>query len=108
PLYVGVLHSTLIRLFFLRHGNAWALLSMTLAWFGDTGAYFVGRFFGKTKLFPMISPSKTRAGVWGGLAGSTLAAYLMHSWLLPTLSLREACVIGPVIGALGQLGDLAE
>lgn len=55
------------------HGSgpdgAWLLLYvMALTWVADTGAYFVGRRFGRVKLAPSISPGKTREGVYGALA----------------------------------------
>lgn len=37
------------------------------AWFGDSGAYFVGTFLGKHKLCPNISPKKTVEGFIGGI-----------------------------------------
>src|SRR5262249_35853013 len=64
------------------NGGGWVLLTLMTAWFGDTGAYFAGRFLGKTKLYPAISPGKTRAGSVGGLAGSFLAAVLANLWFL--------------------------
>jgi phosphatidate cytidylyltransferase len=90
------------------HGGSWVLLTLMTAWFGDTGAYFAGRFLGKAKLYPAISPGKTRAGAVGGLAGSFLASVLANLWFLPELGWIHGAVVTIVGGALGQTGDLVE
>lgn len=91
-----------------EHGGDWVLLVLMTAWFGDTGAYFAGRFLGKKKLYPAISPAKTWAGAWGGLAGSFLAAVLANLWFFPELGWGHGAALTLVGGALGQCGDLVE
>jgi phosphatidate cytidylyltransferase len=78
------------------------------AFFGDTLAYFAGRAFGKTKLYPAISPGKTRAGAVGGMAGSFLAAALANLWFFKDLGWGHGAAITLVGSALGQSGDLVE
>src|SRR5688500_2731422 len=68
PLWVGGLIATIAGLHALPHGGSWVVLSMTLAWLGDTGGYFAGRAFGKHKLYERVSPKKTIEGSFGGLA----------------------------------------
>ncbi len=106
PLYAGALLSATAQLHRLEHGGSWVVLSMMLAWFGDTGGYFAGRAFGKHKLAPTISPKKTVEGSFGGLAGSSLGAIVAHFFYLPTLPLLDAVLLALVAGALGQAGDL--
>jgi phosphatidate cytidylyltransferase len=89
-------------------GPGFVVLSIMFAWFGDTGGYFAGRFLGKRKLYEAVSPKKTVAGAFGGLAGSALGAVLAHFWYLKVLPLGSGVALAVVAGALGQLGDLGE
>ncbi len=83
-------------------------LLMLATFGGDTGAYFAGRAFGKTPLFPRVSPKKTVEGMVGGLLLSmVLAAGANHLWNLG-FGLVEVCALGAVIDVAGVLGDLAE
>jgi len=109
PIYVG---APLATLALLRRdfddGAGLVLLTLMLAWFGDTGGYFVGRYFGKTKLYEAVSPKKTREGLYGAVLGSLAGALLAHFTYLPSLGLDAALVLGLAGGLLGQAGDLVE
>lgn len=86
--------------------RGWILLVILLVWSFDTGAYCVGIALGKRKFLSHISPSKSYWGFFGGLAASTAVA-AAGLWALgqpPAMGL----VLGPVIGAVAQAGDLAE
>jgi len=52
------------------HRPALVLYLIFLVAITDSGAYFSGKRFGKTKLAPELSPGKTREGVYGGVAGA--------------------------------------
>ena len=84
------------------------LLVLLVAWIADTGAYFAGRFLGKTKLYEAVSPKKTWAGAWGGLAGSVLGAAVLKVVHSDELTWLDVVLIAMPGGILGQLGDLAE
>lgn len=87
-------------------GLYYLLLTLNFACVCDTGAYFVGVKFGKTKLCPEISPNKTVEGALGGIAASIIAS------LVITLSFGYFTDILPVLVltiplcAAGMAGDL--
>lgn len=108
PLWIGGLMGSVGHLHRLPHGGAWVLLSMWIAWSSDTGAYFAGRYFGKHKLAPRVSPSKTVEGSIGGLCAGLTGAFAAHFWFMRDLPLLDAIVLCLVAGALGQAGDLVE
>ncbi len=90
-------------------GKPWILLVLGVVWAGDTGAYFAGRFLGKHKLHPKVSPKKTIEGAIGGLLSSIGGAFLMYEALaLHGLQSWKLALFAAAGGALGQLGDLAE
>jgi len=92
-------------------GGAWVLLTLTVVWFSDTGAYFAGRFLGPTfpnKLYEAMSPKKTVVGAIGGLCASVLAAVLAKLWYLPGLTWLDCALVAVPANLLGQVGDLAE
>lgn len=117
--YAGLLLSFLVNLR-LFHDSAWGmagLLSLiVIVKLSDTGAYFVGRRFGKHKLAPMLSPGKTVEGALGALIAAILAAGLCYALLVPALVGREATrgpiwtwlLFGLLVAVAGMLGDLAE
>ena len=86
--------------------RGWILLLVLGVWAYDTGAYLVGRQFGRHRFLAHISASKTVEGVAGGLVGSTLVAVgglwaLGEPWL-------GGLLLGPLVGLAAQAGDLAE
>lgn len=87
----------------------WFLFPMFVVWAGDTGAYFVGRAFGKRKLAPRVSPGKSWEGAIGGLFASVLGAFVA-SWILPLPEIPSWLVVVMAVPAaiLGQMGDLCE
>lgn len=106
--YVPLLMSVLPLL--KQEGQAhWITLTLAMAFFSDTVAYFFGRAFGKRKLYEAVSPKKTMEGAFGGVLGSLLATVVMGSlWLLPELSIGHAIALGIVANVCGQAGDLVE
>ncbi|MFH1245134.1 MAG: phosphatidate cytidylyltransferase, partial [Candidatus Omnitrophota bacterium] len=73
----------------------------------DIGAYVVGSAMGRHKLIPRISPHKTIEGTVGGVLFSILASVGSIAFL-PGFSLSRLLILGLVLGALAQIGDLSE
>ena len=95
--------------------TATMLLTFICAWSCDTFAYFTGRFLGKHKLIPHVSPNKTIEGSVGGVVGAMVICIvylLIVKNVFDTNMLQwsnvvvEGAVYGLVGGALSQLGDL--
>lgn len=76
-----------------------------VVWSVDIGAYFTGRAIGGPKLAPSISPGKTWAGFYGGIAAATL---LGGAWVLFTQLPLVLLLLAPLFGAAAQGGDLFE
>jgi phosphatidate cytidylyltransferase len=86
-----------------QHAVLYALL---IVWVADSGAYFAGRQWGAAKLAPTISPGKTWAGLWGGLAVCSLLALAVAFWRgLPPLPLLAVTLVA---GLYSVVGDLTE
>jgi phosphatidate cytidylyltransferase len=110
-LYLGWLGSFLISLRNLPNGLWWAMLALPIVAFGDVGAYFIGKRFGKHKLAPRVSPHKTIEGYLGGLAfalGSGVLLSLLWRLRFPVLTPLHGLMLGAILGLLAPLGDLAE
>lgn len=89
-------------------GAALVVLSLGLAWLGDTGGYFAGRAFGKHKLYEAVSPKKTVEGAIGGVASTVLGAVAIRFMILPSLPIRDAVILGALGSVSGIMGDLGE
>lgn len=110
-IYLGFLGSYLISLRFLPGGLWWFMLAIPAISMGDAGAFFIGRKFGKHKLAPNVSPSKTIEGYFGGVLFTVLGGALLgFLWNLrfAEITLLRGVVLGVILGILAPLGDLGE
>lgn len=104
--YLGFL-SSFVPAIRIRFG-VWALLMFISAVkLADTGAYTIGRLFGKHKFSPNISPGKTWEGIAGGI-GFAVIASVIFSVTCGIMEWYFGVVFGVIFAFLGQLGDLAE
>jgi CDP-diglyceride synthetase len=100
-------------------GRGWVLYVLAATWAYDTGAYLVGRRFGRHRFMTWISPSKTWEGAAGGLLFCLLATLIARSPLAPPLAALSGWAPLPVplwhvpflalaVCLAAQIGDLAE
>lgn len=107
-LYISCNLAHLILLRFDPQGPFWLTMLVAIVAGSDTGAYYIGRAFGRRKLFPLISPKKTVAGGVGGLVAGVVTAegfnLMFHSpadpWVLGGVAI--------VLVLIGIAGDLIE
>lgn len=107
-LYVGFFTPHLVLLRGGESGWRWVLFTVFVAMGSDSGGYLLGRVFGRHKLAPSISPSKTVEGALGGLLGAVVIATLCRLVFFDALGAAEATTLGVAIGVLAQFGDLCE
>jgi len=108
--YLGLLGSCFARLRWLpEHSGLILTLTIFVPKCGDIGAYFTGRFLGRHRMTPILSPKKTWEGFAGGLLASMLTAVgLSYAGPVFASGIPEAAAFGAVVGVAGVLGDLAE
>jgi phosphatidate cytidylyltransferase len=118
--YLGLLPSFLTQLRWLDgtasgSNDQWGAVAIAMAIFVpkvcDIGAYFTGRFLGRHRMTPILSPKKTWEGAAGGLVASVLTAIGIDR-LGPTPVLQSDLILevgfGITVGLVAMWGDLAE
>ncbi|AUD59812.1 MAG: phosphatidate cytidylyltransferase [Gammaproteobacteria bacterium] len=88
-------------------GPVLVLLVMLIVWAADSGAYFVGKAIGKTKLMPAVSPAKTLEGLLGGLA-TTMIVVAIVMYYSPEQELGLVVAVTLFVALVSALGDLSE
>ncbi len=83
------------------------LLLLSIVWATDTFAYLTGKFFGRRKLVPSVSPKKTVEGALGGTLGGAITTVVISKLLGIPLNYLQILVI-LFLTVIAQLGDLFE
>jgi phosphatidate cytidylyltransferase len=111
PFFFGLLFITsLDRVSDLFGLDAWRVILwfVLLVILSDTGAYFGGKAFGRTKLAPRISPNKTVEGAISGFICVVVFSHLLSELLKLTPSFSNQIIVAVIIGVLAPIGDLVE
>jgi phosphatidate cytidylyltransferase len=123
--YLGLLPSFLIQLRWPPPQYGSLSMAIFVPKCGDVAAYFTGRFLGRHRMTPAISPKKTWEGFAGGIVGAVVVALILNHFYLKELldgnflsAFRIDTVLhggdwaalgfGLTVGLAGVLGDLAE
>lgn len=95
-------------------GTMAVALPLAATWVGDGAAYFFGTAWGRSKLFPSVSPKKSWVGAWAGVVGAAVAGtawYFACRSTLPGMPFDgwvAFAATGALLGVGAILGDLAE
>lgn len=99
----------------LQPGLAYVWASLFMIWATDTFAYYFGKKFGKTPLYPQVSPKKTVEGAVGGFIMAQLFGLTVVYFadiLFPChpfkFQLWQAPIMGAILSISAQIGDLCE
>jgi phosphatidate cytidylyltransferase len=107
--YLAVLVSFLIQLRPGENGAAAVALGIFVPKCCDIGAFFTGKFLGRHRMTPLLSPKKTWEGLGGGVIAAALTAVGIN-FFYPVIhgGVAIAALFGIAVGLAGVLGDLAE
>lgn len=105
-LLIPFLLSSLLRIRNWEDGRLLLLIPFIMAYCSDTGAYFIGVFFGKHKMCPNISPKKSWEGFFGGIAVALLGMTAYGLVLDLTLGYEVNYLLTLVYGLAGSLGSV--
>ena len=89
-------------------GHHWMMFGLMVNWIGDTGAYYIGKNFGKHKLAPSVSPGKTWEGAAASVITSVVFGLIYLKLAIPGTPVWIILALALAANAAGQVGDLAE
>lgn len=102
-----------IRDFGEELGSFYVLVTLGIAWMSDTGAYFSGKYLGKNKLCPDVSPKKTIEGFIGGVITCVISLVMIgfifnnfifpHKYQINYFTIIILALFGSMLSALGDL-----
>ena len=107
-LYAGLPLIAAIWLRGLDSGRDLVIWALAVVWATDISAYFAGRLIGGPRIAPAISPSKTWAGLGGGMLGAGIAAAALAELAGLGITTPQAALFGGLLAVVAQAGDFLE
>ena len=105
-LILPYLLTSLVRIHSLRLGRHYIIIPFVMAFMPDTGAYFAGRFFGKHKLAPVISPKKTVEGAVGGVISAVLGMLIYGAVMDLFFHMEVNYIFAAIYGLASAVGSV--
>ena len=112
--YLGWIGAYLLDIRNLPDGGWWFMIVLPSVWLADSGAYSIGRAYGKHKMAPRLSPRKSwegyAASVFTGMIGGAFLVYAYSTFgdFSGHITILQGALLGLIMGALPPLGDLGE
>lgn len=109
---IGFLYIALFLSFqwFLRDGimgREYIFFLYASVWLADSGAYYVGTYLGRNRLYPAMSPNKTFEGAFGSIVGGAVGALIITTIFdFQGMTITKSVLIGAILGAITVAGDL--
>jgi phosphatidate cytidylyltransferase len=107
-IYVAFVPSYLIKIHQSANGVQWTIVFLLIVFGGDSAAYFGGLKYGKTKLYPEISPKKTVEGGLAGLGAGYVAVLLAKLTFFKAMPWFVLIMCPLMVGFFAQVGDFCE
>jgi phosphatidate cytidylyltransferase len=107
--FVALPFSYLVAIHDVHERGRWLLvLLFVIVAVGDTMAFYVGSLLGRRRLAPEISPKKTWEGAVGGVSFAVAGSLAFAEWVVPSIPLIHAAVLGILLATAAIVGDLTE
>ena len=127
--YIAIPMALLVEIRRQPAGAIWVIYALLVVWAGDIFAYFIGKFLGRHRMSPEVSPKKTWEGAIASVAASVIvgALWMQHASAISSALLRAGLIDRPsgmfgleqpqlwpiivlsaAVNIAAQLGDLVE
>lgn len=107
-MYIGLFLFSALSISILEGGKRPIIFLLLTVFSGDIFAYFGGKYLGRHKLCPAISPKKTVEGAIFGLVASMVAGPLWAHYVMKDMDMVSAILLSALIGVVAQFGDILE
>ncbi|MEI7591041.1 MAG: phosphatidate cytidylyltransferase [Deltaproteobacteria bacterium] len=107
----GIIYIPLTMSYFLllrTESIEFVLLVLVIAMVGDASAFYVGKTWGKTKIYPMISPNKSAEGLFAIPVGALIGALIFRFLFMNHIPWYHIAIIAILGSLLGHIGDFCE